>query len=301
VIVDARTALQALFGEYRIHTYVVVVLAAVSSLVPVFDHVSVSLLLIAMSCLIIVMVRMVMGAASWGKMHEHWQNIHQASRRFGWQIITFFSFHFQKKIDLFEIDQLQHELIRRQIALVYLMGYHLRGETERLGSVVNLLPDGELERIRYMNHLPLGLLQRQTRRLQDAREMGLIDENRYLTLEATMEQLTSSFTQSEDARNAQPSRITGAISKQLTWLVPVATGLALHGEAWYLAMPAAIVLGLTAMLFTQIGNGLENPYSNGFFDVPITSISRQIEIELRQMMGEKEELRPVQLIKGVLY
>jgi len=41
-------------------------------------------------------------------------------------------------------------------------------------------------------------------------------------------------------------------------------------------------------LSDQVGESTENPFEGGANDVPIAQVSRLVEIELRQMLGETE-------------
>jgi putative membrane protein len=51
----------------------------------------------------------------------------------------------------------------------------------------------------------------------------------------------------------------------------------------------------------EIGRDLEDPFDNKIYDVPITAISKTIEINLRQMLGETELPEPEKPVQGVLW
>lgn len=53
-------------------------------------------------------------------------------------------------------------------------------------------------------------------------------------------------------------------------------------------------------LMEMIGDFSENPFEGTYNDVPITSISRSIEIDLREMLGENEIPRPLSSENGFL-
>ena len=50
----------------------------------------------------------------------------------------------------------------------------------------------------------------------------------------------------------------------------------------------------------MIGDFSENPFEGTFNDVPITSISRSIEIDLMEMLGEKEIRKAITSENGFL-
>ncbi|WP_211256435.1 hypothetical protein [Edaphobacter aggregans] len=50
----------------------------------------------------------------------------------------------------------------------------------------------------------------------------------------------------------------------------------------------------------KIGDASENPFEGSPNDVPITSLSRVIEIDLREMLGEREIPAPIQPVNNIL-
>jgi putative membrane protein len=46
---------------------------------------------------------------------------------------------------------------------------------------------------------------------------------------------------------------------------------------------------------------LEDPFENTVYDVPLTSITTTIEVNLRQLLGETTIPKPVQPVRGVLW
>jgi putative membrane protein len=50
----------------------------------------------------------------------------------------------------------------------------------------------------------------------------------------------------------------------------------------------------------KIGEATENPFEGGPNDVPITSLSRNIEIDLREMFDECEVPEPVQAVHNIM-
>lgn len=67
------------------------------------------------------------------------------------------------------------------------------------------------------------------------------------------------------------------------------------GAQWLL-MPVCLVVAWIFNAMEQVGDFSENPFENAVTDIPITAICRNIEIDLLEMMNEKdlpERLRPV--------
>ena len=60
------------------------------------------------------------------------------------------------------------------------------------------------------------------------------------------------------------------------------------------------VIGSAFYLLDQIGRDIEDPFANRIHDVAMGAITRTIEIDLRQMLGEADTPKPLEPVDGVL-
>jgi ion channel-forming bestrophin family protein len=60
----------------------------------------------------------------------------------------------------------------------------------------------------------------------------------------------------------------------------------LAGQMAWLAVPFSALVSWMYLSLDQVGESTENPFEGGANDVPISQISRLVEIELREMLGE---------------
>jgi ion channel-forming bestrophin family protein len=60
-------------------------------------------------------------------------------------------------------------------------------------------------------------------------------------------------------------------------------------------------LGFFFLALDRIGRNLEDPFENRVYDVPLTTITKNIEINLRLMLGDRELPSPEQPNGGVLW
>jgi putative membrane protein len=63
------------------------------------------------------------------------------------------------------------------------------------------------------------------------------------------------------------------------------TGL-MKGHMIWLVVPFSVIISWMYTSLEQVGESSENPFEGNANDVPISQISRNIEIDLRQMLGE---------------
>jgi putative membrane protein len=61
----------------------------------------------------------------------------------------------------------------------------------------------------------------------------------------------------------------------------------------WVTIPCSVIVGWVFYIMERIGESTENPFEGGANDVPISSISRTIEIDLRDMMDEKDLPSPL--------
>jgi ion channel-forming bestrophin family protein len=62
----------------------------------------------------------------------------------------------------------------------------------------------------------------------------------------------------------------------------------LAGQMAWLTVPFSALVSWMYVSLDQVGESTENPFEGGANDVPISQISRLVEIELRQMLGETD-------------
>jgi putative membrane protein len=70
--------------------------------------------------------------------------------------------------------------------------------------------------------------------------------------------------------------------------------------AW-LNVPFSALVGWVFVSLEKVGENSSNPFEGGANDVPISSIARRIEIEMRNMLGEENSLRPIEANKDILF
>jgi putative membrane protein len=74
-------------------------------------------------------------------------------------------------------------------------------------------------------------------------------------------------------------------------------------ERWtlWLNVPFSAVVGWLFVSLEKVGENSSNPFEGGSNDVPISFITRRIEIEMRTMLGEQTDLKPIEAKDNVLF
>jgi putative membrane protein len=74
----------------------------------------------------------------------------------------------------------------------------------------------------------------------------------------------------------------------------------LGGGLVWLAIPCYMTIAWVFNTMEVVGDTSENPFENAINDIPMTAICRTIEIDLREMLEEKDIPEPVQAINHIL-
>lgn len=73
-----------------------------------------------------------------------------------------------------------------------------------------------------------------------------------------------------------------------------------HWTVW-LNVPFSAVVGWLFVSLEKVGENSSNPFEGGSNDVPISFIARRIEIEMRLMLGEQTDLKPIEAKNNILF
>jgi putative membrane protein len=70
--------------------------------------------------------------------------------------------------------------------------------------------------------------------------------------------------------------------------------------AW-LNIPFSAIVGWIFVSLEKVGENSSNPFEGGSNDAPISFIARRIEIEMRTMLGEQTDLKPIEAKHNILF
>ncbi len=73
-----------------------------------------------------------------------------------------------------------------------------------------------------------------------------------------------------------------------------------HWTAW-LNVPFSAIVGWIFVSLEKVGENSSNPFEGGANDVPISFIARRIEIEMRTMLREQTDLKPIEAKHNILF
>jgi len=175
----------------------------------------------------------------------------------------------------------------------------------------SFLPENERQYILSTKNRATQILAQQSERLKELNKQGIITDFNYVAFENQLKDLYDQQGKAERIKNfpypRQFSSINLYFTNVLCFLIPLGFigELSKHTEKlgdWFiwLAVPMSVLVGWVFLVLEQIGESTENPFEGSANDIPITQISRMIEIDLREMLGEKELPPAVQTQNNIL-
>ncbi len=170
----------------------------------------------------------------------------------------------------------------------------------------------ELTYVMEKNNKQTALLYLQSHHLKKLKESGVVWEFSFLHLQSVLEELFTLQGKSERIKNFPYPRHFASLNHYFMWLFVTLLPLAivpqfseignelitehpLVGKLFiWLAIPFYVAVAWIFHTMERIGRTGENPFEGSANDVPISTISRGIEIDLRQNLGETSDEIPKQ-------
>lgn len=139
----------------------------------------------------------------------------------------------------------------------------------------------------------------QSEQLRKLNENGKITDFYYANLVNQLKELYDQQGKCERIKNFPYPRQFSSINMYFTNLFCILLPFGFLGEfskmiekfgenIIWLTIPFSVLLGWVFLVLEQIGESTENPFEGSANDVPISQISRTIEIDLREMLGETD-------------
>ena len=186
-----------------------------------------------------------------------------------------------------EIAAFHRESVYRLIAYVHSLRLHLRGQ-DRIRELDAFLDDDEIARLIPEHNRPIALLQTMGERFRDAWARGWIHPLHLQVLENSLTELAG---------------VQGGCERIKATPIPFSYNILLHRIVFFycFTLPfglvnavhgfSPVVVALVSYAFfglDAVGDEIEDPFGEDANDLPLNAITRMIEINLRQRLGEED-------------
>ncbi len=253
-----------------------------------------------------------------------WGGIVNSSRSWGILVLDYISnLHATKKLSDVELKKIHIRLIYRHIAWLTALRKQLRAEkawehndkrnnearvfldTMFDGNInkkdfISLLPADEVAYLCSKKNVATHIIRKQSAELKELREAGYIDDFRHIAMEDILVDFYTQQGKSERIKNFPFPRQYATMNLFFVWLFILLVPFGMIGEfdkigshfVW-LTVPFSIIVSWVFHTMEMIGDYSENPFEGLWNDVPIYTIARGIEIDLRDMLDEDNLPPPI--------
>jgi len=233
--------------------------------------------------------------------------------------------------DFIEDSRKSRELIYRHFAWFTVLRYELRSyrpwetanktynaeykrfyaiperETPMEVELLKYITKEELNQILAKSNKALQVLSLQGDALRNLNKEGVLDNFRFLGMHSALREFSLHQEKSERIKNFPFPRQYATINSFLVKLFCMLLPFALVGEfnklaadipgilkgyiVWFV-IPFSVLISWVYTSLDQVGESTENPFEGGANDVPISQMSRTVEIDIREMLEEPDLLSP---------
>ena len=187
----------------------------------------------------------------------------------------------------------------RTIAFAHALRHHLRREDPFL-ELGELLSNTEIVRLRSVQNVPAGLLMLFGEQIADARHRGWIDSILLANLDNTLTELAAIQGGCEKIRNTPLPPVYTDIGHKIIVVFCTLLPFGLVRDLGPLMPPAVLIIAFAFLLLSRISLLLEDPFGLRPNDLPLTTLCRVIEIDMRDAIGETDVPKPLQPENGIL-
>lgn len=259
-----------------------------------------------------------------------WGGIVNASRSWSNQILSYLS-----QVEACEASEknpgelyeLRQRLVYRQLAwintlriqlrrttifdrhnLIYVPDLRIQRDKDCDHDILPFLPPDEYETIMTKSNSAAQLLHLQGLEIGRCRDAGLLNDFRHMDLMNSLDTLYELQGGCERIKNTPFPRQYAYFSSVFVWIFCLLLPFGLVGEfarihandLIWLNVPFTVLIAWIFLTIDIVGDNSEDPFENYINDVPMTAICRNIEIDLREMLGETELPEKIQPVDGIL-
>jgi putative membrane protein len=220
-----------------------------------------------------------------------------------WGSITNHSRNFARSLAMLlpstQDDAAKAKLIQHQIAWAHALRASLRREDVE-GVTRPFLPAETLAAIQASTNAPFAIQREMAALLADAARRGRLDPIQAAALNTTLSALTDAQGGLERIRNTPMPRQYALFPRIFVGVYCLMLPFGVVPDLGVLTPVGSTLIGFIFLALDAAGRNLEDPFARSVHDVPMSAITRTIEIDLKQALGHSDDPIPLRPIRGVL-
>ncbi len=215
----------------------------------------------------------------WWEGRKLWGRLINQSRHWASQVVSYL-----------EDSQERRRLVRRHACYVHTLRCMLRGQDPLADDEVTALLDEERDRaaLRGESNLCHALLSRQLDALVRLNDADALHGLRLQSMDATLRELIDIQGGCERILKTPMPPLYGLLATRLVQFYGVLFPLAVVEQLGWWTIPVNLLVCTAFSLIAEAGRVLETPFTMFFNGLPLGAMSRMIEVNVRQRLGETE-------------
>lgn len=195
---------------------------------------------------------------------------------------------------------MQVRMLHLQIAYVHALRQQLRGLSP-WEEIERVLPESEIGALREAKNPAVALQQKMGMLLGGCLDREWISELQWRAMDESLNDLADAQGGAERIKNTPMPKQYDYFPQLFVHIYCAMLPLALvTNMKWFTPLGSTLV-GFIFLALDKIGRDLEDPFDNTIYDVPLTAITKMIETNLRQTLGETELPAAEVAVRGVLW
>jgi ion channel-forming bestrophin family protein len=218
----------------------------------------------------------------WWEARKIWGSIVNDSRTFVVQLKNFLPK---------ELAHTVKKMAYRQIAWCYVLGRSLRNQ-EALHDMDKLLDEEELTRFQVHKNKPLAMIDAHSSDLSKLANSKHLDVFQRVHIDQTLVRFCDHMGRAERIKSTV-FPVTYRLFLHFTiYLFVAILAISLRDIPIYYQTPLSLLISLVFLLLEKSAKHMQDPFENRPTDTAMTAIARTIEINIRQLLDEKEVPEP---------
>lgn len=232
----------------------------------------------------------------WWEARSLWGSLVNTARTFSRQILTMVDEPHERQMQ----HRSKHDLVELQIAYVHALRCHLRRQNP-FPELESRLSKDDIAHLRQQRNVPIAMLLLMGEALREYFNQGRLDSMRFTNIDRTLTDLCNVQGACERIKNTPLPRQYHYFPRLLVAVYSVLLPLGLVEGLGLLTPVVSTLISFIFISLDTIGKEIENPFENTVHDTPMSSLTRSIEINLLQNLGEENLPRDIRPVDGFVY
>jgi len=229
----------------------------------------------------------------WWEARKIWGELVNDSRSWARGVLYYIP---QTQDPAYNIKALQRRLVHRHIAFLYALKSNLRRTDDQ--TYQKYLAQEEVENVNRQSNLHNAILEQQSKDIGKLHEENVINGFQFVELNHTLVRFCDCMGKSERIKNTVFPTTYHFFTRLFIWVFVILITVYCTQTIGAWSILLGWLIGFVFQTTHLIGLSLLNPFDSIPSGIPLSQITRTIEINLLQMLGEQQIPEPVQPINN---